>query len=72
MTIQQLVDRFNQSATNADADGMLRMADDLLKRDPNNADYLALKLQALDSAGRLTEDLGLIQKYILAKSTNVS
>ncbi|MDA9919898.1 TIGR04372 family glycosyltransferase [bacterium] len=72
MTVQQLVDGFNQAATNCDPAEMLHMANELLKRDPNNADYLALKLQALDSAGRLTEDLGLIQKYILAKSTNVA
>ena len=70
-TLQQLVDNFNEAATNNDSACMLQLARQLLERDPANADFMALVLQALDSAGRITEDLGFIQKYVLAKSTDV-
>ena len=72
MTIQQLIDEFNKAANNADASIMLNMAQQLLKRDPNNADFILLVLQALESMGQLTANLGFIQKYVLARSTNVS
>jgi len=72
MTVQQLLDEFNSAANNADAPSMLNMAQQLLVRDPNNADFMLLVLQALESAEQLAANLGFIQKYILARSTNVS
>ena len=71
VTLQQLVDNFNEAATNDDSANMLQLARQLLERDPANPDFMALVLQALDSAGRITEDIGFIQRYVLAKSTDV-
>jgi putative glycosyltransferase (TIGR04372 family) len=72
ITVQQLLDEFNIAANNADAPSMLNIAQQLLERDPNNADFMLFVLQALEAAGQLTANLAFIQKYILARSTNVS
>ena len=71
MTVQQLIDAFNHAADESDAMNMVSIAQQLLERDPDNGDYLLFLLHALELLGRATENLDLIQKFVLAKSTNV-
>lgn len=71
MTVQQLIDEFNHAVEESDAMKMLSMAQRLLERDPDNGDYLLLLLHTLEKLGRATADLNLIQRFVLANSTNV-
>ena len=71
MTVQQLIDEFNHAVEESDAVKMLSMAQRLLERDPDNGDYLLLLLHTLEKLGRATADLNLIQRFVLANSTNV-
>lgn len=72
MTVQQLVDEFNHADEESDTIKMLSMAQRLLERDPENGDYLLLALHTQEKLGRATEDLNLIQRFVLANSTNVA
>ena len=71
MTVQQLIDEFNRAVEESDAMKMLSMSQRLLERDPDNGDYLLLALHTLEKLGRATEDLNLIQRFVLANSPNV-
>jgi putative glycosyltransferase (TIGR04372 family) len=51
---------------------LLIVANKLLSRDPNNAEYVLYKLKALDALGQVTKNIKLLQHYVNIRSTDIT
>jgi putative glycosyltransferase (TIGR04372 family) len=51
---------------------LLIVADKLLIKDPNNAEYVLYKLKALDALGEITNNIKLLEHYVNIRSTDVT
>jgi len=51
---------------------LLIVANKLLIKDPNNAEYVLYKLKALDGLGQVTKNIQLLQHYVNIRSTDVT
>jgi len=72
ITIKSLLENITIFEQQGDFENCLVAANQLLLRDPNNAEYLLYKLQALDGLGRVTSDLQLLQHYANMRSTDIT
>jgi putative glycosyltransferase (TIGR04372 family) len=51
---------------------LLTVANTLLYKDPNNAEYVLYKLKALDGLGEVTHSIKLLQHYVNLRSTDIT
>ena len=72
ITIKSLLENIAKFEQQGSFESCLAAANQLLLRDPNNAEYLLYKLQALDGLGRVTSDLQLLQHYANMRSTDIT
>jgi len=72
LNLKELVKIAQSAEELGDANGLYQAAEQLLLRDPNNAEYILYKLKALDMVGKVTSDLGLIQHYVRMRSSDVT
>jgi len=72
LTIKSLLQNITKFEQQGNFEYSLLAANQLLLRDPNNAEYLLYKLQALDGLGRVSSDLQLLQHYANMRSTDIT
>lgn len=71
-SIQQLVEHIRIHQEIGKYDTLLPVINTLLKKDPNNSEYLLWKLQALDAQQGDILDLNLLHHYVNMRSTDVT
>jgi putative glycosyltransferase (TIGR04372 family) len=72
ITIKSLLQNIRIFEQQGDFENSLLAANQLLLRDPNNAEYILYKLQALDGLGKVTTDLKLLQHYANMRSSDIT
>ncbi len=70
--LSELVVQVEEFDKKGDFIGLLKAANNLLAKDPNNSVYILYKLKALDGLGKVSLDLKLVQHYVNMRSSDVT
>jgi putative glycosyltransferase (TIGR04372 family) len=72
LKISQLLEQVKVFTQVGDFQGLLKVANILLAKDPYNGEYLLYKLQALDGLGKVTVDINFLHHYANMRSTDIT
>jgi putative glycosyltransferase (TIGR04372 family) len=72
LKISQLLEQVKEFTQAADFEGLLKVANTLLAKDPYNGEYLLYKLQALDGLGKITADIKFLHHYANMRSPDIT
>lgn len=72
LSVPQLKEGLQHYDETGNYDLLLKTANQLLLRDPNNAEFILHKLKAMEGLGIITSDIKLLQHYVNMRSTDVT